>query len=221
MSALTLTAAALAALFTLNAAGAMAQDASRRDGDQQSGWLEGLGKDLAPLVGVKPSTDSAKPKDGDPLTSAFKRLASPNARIAAKAHKEILTAWGKSGSASMDLLILRGQRAVKKKKWGIAEEHFSQLVNLAPEYAHGWVLRASVRMRKGEIGLALADAAQALTLEPRHFDALMIAGAVYYRIDKKKEALAAAEAALKLYPHLAQAKVLAAQVRSDLEGVDV
>lgn len=156
----------------------------------------------------------------DPLDDAFLRLSSEDATVSARANREIVEAWRDSGSASLDLLILRGERALARQNFERAERHFSQVVNLAPEYAFGWALRAGVRYRSGDYGLALGDIAQALRLEPRQFEALLLASLIYLETDAPEKALAAARAALELNPHLEEAQNVIDLVKPEVEGVD-
>lgn len=156
----------------------------------------------------------------DPLADAFLRLASEDIAVSTRARREIADAWRESGSASIDLLVLRGERAVAAQSWSRADRHFTQVVNLAPDFALGWVLRASARFQAGDIGLALGDAAEALRLEPRQFDALLLSALIYLQIDEPEKALRAARAALAINPHLEEAKRVIRQVEPLVEGVD-
>ncbi len=156
----------------------------------------------------------------DPLAEAFLRLASEDPAVSARARREIAEAWRESGSASIDLLVLRGERAIAREDWKTAERHLTQVVNLEPEFAMGWVLRAGVRFRADEIGLALGDAAEALAIEPRQYEALLLTALIYVQLDEKEEALAAAREALEINPHLEEARQIILRLEPEVEGVE-
>lgn len=159
--------------------------------------------------------------DADPLADIFLRLASDDRAVSARAQREIMEIWRDSGSASIDLLVLRSERAAGRQDWARAERHLTQIVNLDPDFAMGWMLRATVRFRAEEVGLALGDVAQALRLEPRQYEALALAALIYVQIGENEEALQAARAALAINPHLEEAQRVVDQLAPLVEGVDV
>ena len=212
----TFVAAILAA--ALSAGGAVAQ--SEETPEAGSTWLEEMSEQYGPIILGAPSDGAAIGETGDPLELAFARLASEDPTISAAALKEINEVWNDSGSPSMELLKIRALRALGKQDLDTAEAHLTQLVNLAPDYAYGWVLRAGVRLKAEKFGLALADAAEALRLEPRQFEAMALAGAIFFRLDRKKEALGLARAALAINPHMQEAQVILRESEMDVEGVD-
>lgn len=156
----------------------------------------------------------------DPRDEIFMRLSSEDPVVSARAQREIVAIWRESGSASTDLLILRGERAAKSEHWDRAERHLTQAVNLDPEFAMGWMLRGGVRFRAGKLGLALGDVAETLRLEPRQYEALLLAALIFVQLDEKEEALAAARAALAINPHLEEAQKIVDRLEPEVEGVE-
>ena len=212
--------AALIAGFLCVAAAAPASAQSEKSGEQEQkrSWIEEMSDEYGPLILGGPQTKGDA--SGSPIDDAFERLASPDEVTSAKAMKEISEAWSKTGSASMDLLALRGKRAIGKQDWDAAEEHLTQLVNLDPDYAQGWVLRAGARLQAEKFGLALSDAAEALRVEPRHYEAMIIAAAIFFRLGRKREALGLAKQVLLINPHSGEAKAIVRETEAEIEGVD-
>jgi len=113
---------------------------------------------------------------------------------------EILNELERSGSAAMDLLYRRGSEALEEAEFGIAAEHFTALVDHAPEFAEGYHGRANAYFNLGYIGPALDDLRIALELEPRHFQALLGLGNIMETLDRPEDAKEVYQAVLEIYP---------------------
>ena len=79
---------------------------------------------------------------------------------------------------------------------------FSELIEIAPEYAEAWNKRATVYYLMGEYKLSAADVQETLRLEPRHFGAISGQGLIYMQVDRKAEALYWFRRALRVNPFL-------------------
>jgi len=132
-------------------------------------------------------------------------------RIADRIHK----IWSKSGSASMDLLLKRGRDALDNKDTAAAIDHFSALIDHAPDFAEAYNMRASAYFAAGYYGPALADLRIAISLSPRHFRAMTGLGMLQEAMEQPEKALETYRKVLELMPHNQQ--VLSAVSR--LEGV--
>lgn len=136
------------------------------------------------------------------LELAYANLLSDEEPVWKAAEKKIIKSWSRSGSDSMDLLLTRGLSAMKREDWEAALEHLTDLVNLAPEFAEGWSMRATVHYRQKRLGPALADLAEAINRDPRHFGAYTELGLIFEQIDEPSNALAAYRKALEIHPNL-------------------
>lgn len=139
------------------------------------------------------------------LTRAFAALLSAEAEDEEtwrQAEREIAQLWSKSGSASADLLLRRGREALQRDDTAQAAQHFDDVVNLAPDFAEGWNMRATLYFQQEALGESLADIAEVLAREPRHFGALSGLGTILESIDQDKNAIAAFREALKHHPNL-------------------
>lgn len=129
------------------------------------------------------------------------QLAEANPEAAARLDRELRAKWDKSGSATMDLLLRRGQDAIDRGELQVAMEHLTALVDHAPDFAAGWLKRSEVLARMDKFGPAVADLERALALNPNDYDALFILGSVFEHFLDPKNAYEAYERAKAIHPH--------------------
>ena len=153
----------------------------------------------------------AMAQDADLLLEKLKTA--PEAE-AGRLEQEIETAWSKSGSAAMDLLLKRGREALEADDQQAAIEHLSALTDHAPEFAEGWHARATAYYRAGLYGPALDDLQRALALNPDNFNAIFGLGVMMQEFDEPARAEAAFRAVLALHPHHENAKSALEQLKS-------
>jgi tetratricopeptide (TPR) repeat protein len=149
------------------------------------------------------------------------RLKTAEAGAAGRIEREIWNAWSKSGSAAMDLLLQRGRDAMAEGKTTEAIEHFTALVDHAPDFAEGWNARATAYFAAGEYGPSVADIGRTLTLNPQHFGALAGLAAILEQSGDKARALEVYRAALAIHPHLAGVSDAIARLERDIAGTDL
>jgi tetratricopeptide (TPR) repeat protein len=131
---------------------------------------------------------------------------------------EILALWATSGSATIDLLMDRGETAMAAENPDIAARMFNHVTQLQPDYAEGWLRSAQVAFAQQDWAYALEALNQALALEPRRFDAYYLLGSTLERADQPQAALEAYQEALTIYPAYELAGRAAARIRSQLAG---
>ncbi len=117
-----------------------------------------------------------------------------------KIETAILEEWSKSGSPAMDLLMKRGDDALAAGDPAAALEHFSALVDHAPDFAEGYASRATAYYLLDQFGPALDDARQALVLNPRHFAVLRGFGIMLEELNRPADALEVYRQVLVLDP---------------------
>ncbi len=151
---------------------------------------------LASLVILTPGyADDAE------LEALFEGLRGEDATAAAQIESRIYDIWSQSGSPSMDLLLERGRKALHEGDTVLAVEHFTALIDHAPEFAEGYNARATAFFQAGKFGLSLADIQRTLAMNPRHFGALSGLALILEEVGKPEDALAAWREVEKLHPH--------------------
>jgi len=143
------------------------------------------------------SAACAQVNDLDPL---FEELLSADDNTHTRVATEILKELERSGSPAMDLLYRRGAEALEEAEFGVAAEHFTALVDHAPDFAEGYHGRANAYFNLGYVGPALADLRTTLALEPRHFQAMLGLGNILESLEQLDVAKEIYEAVIEIYP---------------------
>lgn len=152
------------------------------------------------------------------LDELFTNLAQAERNAGARIEKQIIGIWEKSGSASFDLLLKRGKDALEDGDADAALDHFSALVDHAPDFAEAYHNRATAYYLLGMMGLALDDLRQTLAMNPRHFAAMRGFAIIMENLDRKADALEVYEAVLALHPTSADVQEAADRLKLELEG---
>ena len=134
------------------------------------------------------------------LTPLFDELLGADDTSHERVATEILREFERSGSAAMDLLYRRGADALEENEFGEAAEHFTALVDHAPDFAEGYHGRANAYFNLGYVGPALDDLRMTLQLQPKHFQALFGLGNVMETLERPEDALEVYQAVLEIYP---------------------
>ena len=146
------------------------------------------------------ATVVASPIGAADLGRLYDQLEQADPQDARRIAAEIQRAWGLSGSPAMDMLLKRGEDALNAKRFDEAIGHLTALTDHAPDFAHGWYMRAQAFFADERPGQALADLERALALEPRHFDAIYGLGAVMEVLDRPDLAYRAYAEADAIHP---------------------
>lgn len=157
----------------------------------------------------------------DPLDALFDALADEDAEDPRRTAQRIAEIWSRSGSDSMDLLLNRGREAMEEEAYDKAVDHFTALVELAPDFAEGWNGRATAHFLHDEYWLAVADIQRVLALEPRHFGALSGLAIIMERVGEDAKAMIAARAALAVNPHMEEAQEAVKRLAPKVDGRDI
>jgi tetratricopeptide (TPR) repeat protein len=176
--------------------------------------LKGDGEGPAPQSTEESKQDKLGPLPDDmPLPTPVekpKMLAELYAQLG-KAHdaeaavpivESIEALWRFSGSDTVDLLMHRAERLAKDEDFDLSLKILDATLDLAPDQAEAWHLRATVHYLKKDYGQAIADLRRALDRDPKHFGALNDLGVALEAIGAKKEALEAYRKALAVNPFL-------------------
>ena len=171
---------------------------------------------LLSLVSVVPAT-----AQNTPLDRLFEQLADPDQPDWQRIQNEIWAEWSRSGSDSMDLLLERGRDAMAEGNLDAAIEHFTALIDHAPDFAEGWNARATAYFNAGLYGPSVADIERTLALNPRHFGALAGLGIILEELGYPKDALEAFRQAAALNPHTPDVKESIKRLEKKVGGTDL
>ncbi len=152
--------------------------------------------------------------DSERLDELFDQLRSAEPEQVDRLEGQIIALWSKSGSAALDLLLRRGEDAMKEGAPQVAVEHFTALVDHAPDFAEGYHARATAYYQLGYLGPALDDLRQTLVLEPRHLGAMAGVALVMEELDRLDQAL-------EVWHKLAEFSPADAEIAQMIERLDV
>ena len=154
----------------------------------------------------------------DEVVSLLEELREPDQQGWQRLERQITRAWSRSGSASADLLLQRGRDAMRRGQTDAAIEHFTALIDHAPEFAEGYHARATAWFMDGKLGRAMDDLRVALAYNPNHFSALAGLGRIFEDIQDFERAREAYRAATAIHPHRADVKTALDRLEKRLDG---
>ena len=122
----------------------------------------------APQPGAPPATE-ARRQMVNQLLDALKHA--PDEGAAAILEGRIRSIWLNAGTPAVSLLMSRGLRELQASTPNDALDDINAALDLEPDLASAWTLRASAQFDAGDAQGAVVALEQALRLEPRNFDA--------------------------------------------------
>jgi tetratricopeptide (TPR) repeat protein len=126
-----------------------------------------------------------------------------------------------SGSASIDLLMTRAQAAIEGGDKDTAKQLLEAVNGLAPNYAEGWHLRASLQRTMNDDAGAMTSLERTIILNPRQFAALYELGNMLEDYGNKAGALKLYRKALELDPQLDGAQKHIDALTRTVNGQDI
>ena len=141
-----------------------------------------------------------------------------NEKAAERIAGQIWEQWFKSGSASIDLMMMWAQRAIEQQKYDVALDFLDEVITLSPTYAEGWNRRATLHFMMSNYSKSMSDIDHTLSLEPRHFGALSGMAQILKASGKKELALKAYQQVLDIYPMMRSAQTEVATLSEELAG---
>jgi tetratricopeptide (TPR) repeat protein len=125
--------------------------------------------------------------------------------------------WGKSGNAAIDKLYQKGLDHMQDGDMPNAIQVFSAIIAKRPEFAEAWNKRATVYYMSGEYDLSMEDCQEVLKRLPQHFGALAGYAQMLAERGVPERALELMERASKVNPYLANAELMMAALRIQIE----
>jgi len=156
------------------------------------------------------------------LKSLYDALAkAPNAQIAKLVEAKIDALNARSGSDTIDLLMMRARLMLQAKDNKLAFELLNAAVDMMPNFVEARVQRATLYYLTKDYGSALADLRIALAKEPRHYGAYAGLGTILQDIGEDKRALEAFRRALSIYPYMDSVSEMVKKITIKVEGRDI
>ena len=126
--------------------------------------------------------------------------------------------WGKSGDAAIDKLYQEGLQRMQDGDTPKAVKVFSDIIAKRPAFAEAWNKRATIYYMAGEYELSMQDCEKVLELLPQHFGALVGYAQMLAERSQPERALELMERASKVNPYLANAELMMAALRIQIEN---
>ena len=159
----------------------------------------------------------AEPKNKNELDRLHEALVQSEPKTAVGIERDIVRLWELSGSVSVDFLYKNGDDALEAKDFRAAVDHFSAVIEFAPDFVMGWYGRSRAYANLGYDGPALADLEQTLALDPKNFLAILGLGQLFQRLGRPDLALKAYDQALIVHPNFLAALELKEAMRAYLK----
>jgi tetratricopeptide (TPR) repeat protein len=160
----------------------------------------------------------AQEADLNDESALLEALVQANPGEAARLERQLQALWNKSGSASMDLLLERGRKALEAQDTDAAIEHLTALTDHAPEFAEGWYARATAYFAAGLYGPAVADLETALRLNPNNYNAIIGLAALFETFNDPKRAYEAYQRAQAIHPNNDKVAEALERLKPEVEG---
>lgn len=170
------------------------------------------------VVTVTTTVTASETGVGDDTARLLEELQKPDQDGWQRLERQITRAWSRSGSASADLLLQRGREAMRNGQTEAALDHFTALIDHAPDFAEGYHARATAWFMDGKLGRAMDDLRAALAHNPNHFSALAGLGRIFEDLREFERARDAYRAAATIHPHRADVKTALERLNRRLDG---
>jgi tetratricopeptide (TPR) repeat protein len=122
------------------------------------------------------------------------------------AEQALWNIWHRSGDVEVDTRLQEGIAAMQQGAWHEAIEAFTEVIEMAPNFAEGYNKRATTYYLMQEFEKSIADCEKTVALNPYHFGALSGAGLCYLGLRDLGKALEYFERAVVVNPNLPQIK---------------
>jgi len=167
------------------------------------------------INGMYQLTKLGTAKDAD---AVYPLLDDAQAEVRQVALATVWQLWGKSGDAAIDKLYQEGVDKMRDGDTAGAIKVFSAIIAKRPAFAEAWNKRATIYYMAGDYELSMQDCEKVLELIPQHFGALVGFAQMLAERSQPERALALMERASKVNPYLANAELMMAALRIQIEN---
>jgi tetratricopeptide (TPR) repeat protein len=172
-----------------------------------------------PALAAAPKAPAPQLNSEEQLFDQLKRAQS--AEDAHPIEQKLIAMFRPSGSASVDLLMVRTNAALAATDHKTAKQLIEAVTTIAPNYAEGWHTRAGMEQAAGDDTAALVSLQKVVLLNPRHFAALTELGDMLQEYGDKAGALKLYRRALAVDPQLEGASRKVRELTQSVEGRDI
>ena len=169
------------------------------------------------LLSIAPAYSDQTAPELDSLFDALQD-STTSASEASMITSQIWRQWISSEDVKAQELMDKGIRSMNRFSLMEAVEVFSELIEMAPNFAEAWNKRATVYYMMGKFDLSTADVEKTLALEPRHFGALSGQGLIYLQNDQKQAAVDWFKRALDMNPFMDNIRMSVQQLEEEIKG---
>lgn len=143
------------------------------------------------LVGKKCCVDALarQLRDEDPMINQM-------------AEHALWSIWFRSSTPEANHQLCRGSQAIERQEFDHAIQHFSQAVQIDPQFAEAYNQRAIALYLQEKFTDSILDCRKAVELMPCHFGAWAGLGHCHAHLNQPQPAIDAYERALEINPHL-------------------
>lgn len=161
-------------------------------------------------------------QNADNLDPLFRELAAAEYPLTAQQlEREIWLTWLDSGDEAVNEKLKAGIAAMQDGRLEEAIKRFSEVTEMAPDFAEGWNKRATAYYLNGELAKSMSDIQKTLSLEPRHFGAISGMGLIFLQRGDERAALDVFEEVLEIHPQAPGARKHAKRLRKKLQGREI
>lgn len=132
------------------------------------------------------------------------------------AERALWSIWHRSGKLEVDARLQDGIMAMQRGALAEAVAIFTDVIEMAPDFAEGYNKRATTYYLMQEYEKAIRDCDRTITLNPLHFGALSGAGLCYLGLRNLPKALAYFERALVANPNMPQIRHYVEEIKKFL-----
>jgi tetratricopeptide (TPR) repeat protein len=155
-------------------------------------------------------------KQLDKLMPKLAKAGSPEA--AKPIETQVLQLFNQSGSASVDLLMVRAASAAHAGDNGTSAKILESITDIAPGFAEAWHVRGMMAADADNDKAAIVYLNRAITLNPRQFQVYADLAGILAEYGDKKQALQYYRKALALDPHYEGLNERVQQLARQVEG---
>src|SRR5438093_6602281 len=131
-------------------------------------------------------------------------LRDDDALVRETAEQALWSVWHRSGKLEVDARLHDGIMAMQRGAFDEAVTIFTEVIEMAPDFAEGYNKRATMYYLMQEYEKSISDCDQAITINPSHFGALSGAGLCYLGLRNLVKALEYFERSLAVNPNMSQ-----------------